>query len=88
MKATSARNNIEMHELKLVQGAIDCVLPQPARLSLAVESSWQQGHMPRLGDSAWQANKYILFHWRVEECDSDVVDTQDTLARLRSKHRS
>ena len=30
----------------------------------------------------------MFFHWRVEECDTSVVDTQDSLASLRSSRRS
>ena len=63
-------------ELKLLLGVIDCFLPQPARLSCAVQSSPQQVHMPSLTDSAWHEFIDLLFHWRVEECASNVVDTK------------
>ena len=70
----SARNNDKMHEIKFFRARTDCFLPQPARLPCTAQSSSQQS-MPQLTDSAWHANVNILLHWRVEECDSDVVDT-------------
>ena len=71
----SAKNNDKMHELMLLQGEIDCFLPEPARLSCVVQSSLQQGHVLLLTDSAWHTNIFLLFHHRVEACDSNVMDT-------------
>ena len=84
----SARNNDKTHEINLMQGAIDCFLPQPARLTCTVQSSPQQNHKPPLTDSTWHANVSLIIHWRVEECDLDVVDTQNASSSLRSSRRS
>ena len=83
-----ARNLRLMHKIKLLQSAIDCFRPQRTCLSCTVQNSQQLGHMSPFTDSAWHVDLDFFFHRRVEECNSDVVDAQDTLASLRFCRRS
>ena len=65
-----------------------CPKPRGSKCKEQPHDAPSQSHMPRLTDPAWHANVCLLLHWRVEECDSDVVDTQDASSSRRSCRHS